>query len=119
MGFVNIKMGLEKISSPSPRREIEFLVDTGALYTMAPASVLRQIGVEPRVQVEFELADGSRIRQDVGEVRFHFNGQNAISRVIFGEENDAAVLGVVTLEEMGLEVDPVNKRVRPARLILY
>ena len=119
MGLLNIRIGLENPSNPGKRHEAELLVDTGALYSMVPGSALREIGVEPRVQVEFELADGRRIQRGVGEVRFHFDGQNAVSRVIFGDESDAAVLGVVTLEEMGLEVDPVNKQIRPARMILY
>jgi len=119
MGFVHINVALENVANPSARREIELLVDTGALYSMVPASVLRELGMEPRVQVEFELADGSRIRRDVGEARFYFNGLSAVSRVIFGDESDAGVLGVVALEELGLEVDPVNKQLRPARMILY
>jgi predicted aspartyl protease len=55
----------------------------------------------------------------VGEVRFHFDGTSAVSRVIFGDDKNAGILGVVTLEELGLEVDPVNRQLRPARMILY
>ena len=119
MGFVHVKVALESLSGAAAPRDVELLVDTGALYSMVPESVLRELGVEPRVRVEFELADGSRMQRNVGEVRFHFNGESAVSRVIFGDETDAGVLGVVTLEELGLEVDPVNKQLRPARMIMY
>jgi hypothetical protein len=44
---------------------------------------------------------------------------NAISRVIFGEDGDAALMGVVALEALGLEVDPIRKQVRRAKMILY
>jgi clan AA aspartic protease len=119
MGFLNVKVELEGVNAPGRRHEVELLVDTGPLYSMVPASVLRKAGVEPRLRIEFEIADGSRIQRDVGEARFYFNGSSAISRVIFGDEKDAGVLGVVTLEELGLEVEPINKQVRPARMILY
>jgi predicted aspartyl protease len=57
--------------------------------------------------------------REVGEARFFFDGRNAVSNVIFGESSDAPILGVVTLEQMGLEVDPARKQIRPTRLILY
>ena len=119
MGFPNVKVELECLRESRGKHEVELLEDTGALYSMVPAGVLREAGVEPRLQIEFEIADGSRIRRNVGEARFHFNGSSAVSRVIFGNENDAGGLGVVALEELGLEVDPVNKQLRPARMILY
>ncbi len=119
MGFVQVKVGLEDISGGRVRREVELLVDTGALYSMVPAAVLRSLGIEPRQHLPFELADGRTIERPVGEVRFYFDGRNAVSPVIFGDEGDAAVLGVVTLEAMALEVDPVRKQIRPTRLLLY
>ena len=81
--------------------------------------MLRELGVQPNQKLEFELANGSAIEREAGEVRFYFDGRKAVSPVIFGEEGDASVLGVVTLESMGLEVDPVRKQIRPTRLILY
>ena len=119
MGFTQIKVGLESISSAKVRREVELLVDTGALYSIVPAKVLRELGVEPREKLNFELADGRTIERAVGEARFFYDGRTAVSSIIFGEESDAAVLGVVTLEEMGLEVDPIRHQIRPTRLILY
>jgi clan AA aspartic protease len=119
VGFVTIKVGIGKGPDSRDRRDVDLLVDTGALYSIVPARVLGEIGVEAQEQAEFELADGRVILRGVGEARFHYNGRKATSPVIFGEEGDAAVLGVVTLEAMGLEVDPVRKQIRPIRRILY
>ncbi len=119
MGFTQAKVGLESISGARVRREVELLVDTGALYSIVPAKVLRELGVEPREKLNFELADGRTIERNVGEARFYYDGRDAASPVIFGEEGDAGILGVVTLEAMGLEVDPVRHQIRPTRLILY
>jgi predicted aspartyl protease len=86
---------------------------------MVPAALLRELGIEPRERMMFELADGRTVERAVGEARFHYNGRNAVSPVIFGEESDGALLGVVTLEALGLEVDPVRRQIRPTRMILY
>ncbi|MBS7629139.1 hypothetical protein KEJ23_04095 [Candidatus Bathyarchaeota archaeon] len=40
------------------------------------------------------------------------------TNVIFGEKEDTPLLGVTTLEELGLEVDPVTKQLKPAALLL-
>jgi predicted aspartyl protease len=73
----------------------------------------------PYHKMEFELADGSVMEREIDEVRFRLNGRRAVSTVIFGQEKDAGVLGVVTLEAMGLEIDPVRKQPRPMRMVMY
>ena len=57
-----------RISSMDGRqtRDIEATVDTGAAYTTLPASLLREIGVEPTGKRRFLLADGRRIEMDYG-----------------------------------------------------
>jgi hypothetical protein len=62
MSFLNVKVGIEGLVAAAGKEEAELLVDTGALYSIVPAGVLRRVDVEPRAQLEFELADGSRIR---------------------------------------------------------
>jgi aspartyl protease family protein len=119
MGFTRVRVVVESLGDSPVRREVDLLVDTGALYSILPAKLLRDMGIQPQQRLPFELADGSTIERAVGEVRFHYDGRNGVSRVIFGEEGDADVLGVVALETMGLEVDPVRKVIRPAKLILY
>ncbi len=119
MGFVNAKARLEEVRLAERRQEVELMVDTGALYSIVPASVLRALGIQPIHRLEFELANGQPIERDAGEARFFYDGRKAVSPVVFGEEGGAAVLGVLTLESMGLEVDPVRKEIRPTRLLLY
>ena len=84
MGFTTVKVDIANATTPSRRGEVEVLVDTGALYTMVPRRILAELGVEPRRKIEFELANGTRMVRDVGEARFYFNGDDAVSRVIFG-----------------------------------
>lgn len=119
MGFVQVRIALENLARPGTRRDLDALVDTGALYSLIPADTLRGIGIEPRERQTFELASGDAIERGAGEARFFFDGRSAASPVIFGEEGESPLLGVVTLESMGLEVVPVRRQVRPTRMILY
>src|SRR6266508_2040782 len=92
---------------------IEALVDTGATNTALPASLLRRLGVPPQSKSGYRIADGSRLELDVGRTWVSVDGQQEFKQVVFGPEGSRPVLGAVTLEEMGLSVDPVARRLVP------
>ncbi len=83
-----------------------------------PAAVLRGIGVEPERSETFALADGRSTRRQIGRVRFEIQGADGISRVVFGRTGDACLLGMVTLEELGLSLDPLKRTLRPLKLMI-
>ena len=69
--------------------------------------------------MDFETASGQVIYRDIGYAWFRYNGRQALSPVVFGEEADASLLGVVTLETLRMEVDPVRNEIRPIRGKMY
>lgn len=89
------------------------LVDTGATYTWVPRPVLERLGISPAFKREFQLADGRIIQRDVAQVIARIDGQSLYTLCIFGDEGSQPLLGVVTLEEFGLGVDPINRRLIP------
>ena len=89
------------------------MVDTGASYSQIPDSILRALGVVPDSRRTFRVADGREVERDVGETRLRLNGSSRMTVVVFGAEDSEAVLGAVTLEELGLAVDPLNRRLIP------
>ncbi|MBI4338655.1 MAG: aspartyl protease family protein [Chloroflexi bacterium] len=97
---------------------IEALVDTGAMYTLVPGSVLKQHGILPTGPREFEVADGRVKRYDIADVMLRLHGEVHPTVVIFGDEGVQPLLGVVTLETFGLGVDPVPQRLIPVRGLL-
>ncbi len=119
MGLVEVRMEIANPQDLARRASVTLLADTGATYSLIPRTVLERIGVTPMKRAEFEIADGRHIERDLGEVAFFWDGEHATSRVIFGEEGDAIVLGVHALEGLALQVDPYTKQLRPAKLILY
>jgi aspartyl protease family protein len=110
-----------RISNPTDRSrgfKQVLIVDTGAYYTIAPARVLREIGIEPYARERFGLADGRAVVREVGAAFFEIEGRVGVAAVIFGKRGDAPLLGVTTLENLGLTIEPLRHVVRPARLML-
>ncbi len=118
MGLTHIEA---TIANPASRRRsvrLSFLVDSGAVYSVAPAPVLRKLGVKPRSRRTFTLADGSQIARRMGEVVFRVDDHEGTSPVIFGEKGDSTLLGIVSLEVMGLMLDPLKRELRPLPMLL-
>lgn len=104
--------------TPGKAVACEVLADTGATLTILPATLLGGLGVRPEKTLEFVLAGGRELKRPVGEARVAVNGDAVTARVVFGEPGDAALLGLTVLEELGLAVDPVNRRLMPAKFLL-
>lgn len=108
----------------NPRRpdggaiDLEFLVDTGAIYSVVPASVLEDLGAPRLKRQRFTLADGTHQVWDVGEVFFELGSDVGTSQVVFGPEGVTPLLGAFTLESLGLMVNPVTRELLPMRLVL-
>lgn len=111
MGLVHVT---GRVTPLSGRRffETEFLVDTGALNCMAPASALKKIGVRVEGKEVFELASGETVEYAFGFVRLEFMGMKTITRMLFGPEESEALLGVIALEDAGIGVDPVSRTLK-------
>jgi len=93
----------------------DFLVDTGAMDSMAPASELKRIGIEPVGTELYELANGERVEYQYGVAEFSLLGKNTAGQFIFGPDNSEPILGVIALETIGLIVDPKTQTVRRLR----
>ena len=108
-----------RIAGSSSERsvEIEATVDTGAFYTMVPARLLREIGVERSDKRRMRLADGRVVDADIGEARVTVNGKSVTTQVVFGEDDAPSLLGAYTLEGLALAVDPVDQRLIPCGLL--
>ena len=94
------------------------MVDSGAVYSVIPSETLRRLGIEPHSSRTFILADGSEIRRKMGNATFRIGKNSGTSTVIFGERDDAALLGIVSLEELGLILDPLKRVLRPLPMVL-
>jgi predicted aspartyl protease len=97
---------------------VKFLVDSGATYTLLPDDVWRVIALEPKRSVSFTLADGTTITRPVSECYIVLPQGDAHTPVILGEPGDEALLGIVTLEILGLVLNPFSRELQPMRMLL-
>ncbi|MCY3651298.1 MAG: hypothetical protein OXG40_16255 [Acidimicrobiaceae bacterium] len=97
---------------------LDALVDTGSSCTSAPAGLLRELGVVPKVKVRMELADGRTAIYDMGEARATVSGRSAITWVTFGDDDARPLLGAHTLQGLLLTVDPWKHEVVPTPYLL-
>lgn len=112
MGLTHVTVSLQNLEKTSPGYEDEFLVDTGAIDCLAPASALQAAGVSVEGQDVYELANGEVVEYPYGFARVSFMGAETVAQVIFGPEGSEPILGVVALENTGIGVDPRTRTLR-------
>ena len=95
-----------------------FLVDSGASYTLLPEKEWKRIGLKPKRSELFALADGTTIERKVSEAHIALAQADGHTPVILGENGDQPLLGVVTLENLGLVLNPFSRKLQPMRLLL-
>jgi clan AA aspartic protease len=115
MGFVKAE---GTVRGPRGEDTLEFLVDSGAMYSILPHDVWRKIGLEPKREQRFSLADGTVIRRQLSECVIRLTHGERTTQVILGDPGDQALLGVVTLEEFGLMLNPFKGEIQPMKMLL-
>ena len=118
-------MGLTKvtltIANPEDKKKSvkgEFLVDSGAFYTVLPKEMVDKLDLKPDFEQFFSLADGTEISRPVGSAYITFQGKRVATPVLLGKPNDSALMGVLSLEALGLILDPFERKLHPAKLVL-
>jgi predicted aspartyl protease len=119
MGLTSVMVRISNPADVSRGVEAEMLVDSGAIFSVAPGDELRALGMAPEKTERFSLADGTSVTREVGIARFEVAGRSGGAAIIFGEPGDAWLLGVMSLESLGLLLDPFKRELRPMRLVLY
>lgn len=112
MGATHVTVTIRNPADPERAWEALFLVDTGAADSLVPRPRLEAIGLKPRGRRVYELADGREITVDVTVAEIEFMGETVGGTVLFGEPDAEPLLGVTALESVGIEVDPVNQRLK-------
>ena len=112
MGATHVTVAIRNPADPERCWEALFLVDTGATDSLVPRPHLDAIGLKPRGKRVYELADGSEITMDVTVAEIEFMGETVGGTVLYGAPDAEPLLGVTALESVGIEVDPLNQRLK-------
>jgi predicted aspartyl protease len=108
-----------KVVGPTGKQEeIRFLVDSGATFSLIPQVIWQTIELVPKKKMVFTFADGSSVERDISECYIILPQGEAHTPVILGEADDEALLGIVTLEILGLILNPFKRILQPMKMML-
>jgi predicted aspartyl protease len=118
MGLAALNLAVGNVARPEEMRRVEFLIDSGAIYSVVPAAILDELGIKPFATYELRLADGRKISRRRGGALFRYQDRVGGADVIFGEPDDCNLLGAFTLTALGLALDPLRREFHPLPMIL-
>jgi predicted aspartyl protease len=120
MGMMKKRVTVCNTKDPTRCFEEQFWVDTGALYSFVPEDYLQRIGVEPSATRALVLADGRQETRLLGFCDLQVEGlEGSIPcPVVFAPKGSLFLLGATALENFGVEVDPINKRLKPILAVI-
>ena len=112
MGLTYTVATIEALDGAGVPVEARFLIDTGAIDCLMPASTLHSAGIQPEGSALYELADGQPIELTFGRARIRFLDTLAVAKIIFGPEGAEPLLGAIALEDAGFTVDPATQTLK-------
>ncbi len=112
MGATHVTVTIRNPAQPEKSWDGLFLVDTGATDSLVPRDHLEAIGLRPKSQRTYELADGNELKMDITTGDIEFMGEIVGGTIIMGDPDTEPILGVTALESVGIEVDPQNKTLK-------
>lgn len=118
MALTHLKILVSHPAQSKKSTDLNFLIDSGAVYSVIPKPILENLGIKPDEERTFTLANGQRIVRKLGGARFEYSGHRGHASVIFGEKGDSILLGATSLEAMGMALDPLKRRLMPLPMVL-
>jgi len=118
MGLTFLELEIANPANPAVMEKVDFLIDSGAIYSVVPAPVLERLGIQPLATQEFRLANGTKVQRKKGMAVFKYGERIGGADVIFGEEGDSILLGAFTLEALGLSLDPLRRELKQLPMLL-
>jgi clan AA aspartic protease len=116
----HVRVGI-RLARPERRREAvevaDALVDTGATWTSLPRGLAERLGLEVIGQMAVKTAAGVQML-DQSYAYVELDGKRMVAPVLVSDTLDGVLIGVTTLEALGLAVDPTTGQLREAEVFL-
>ncbi|ADM27671.1 conserved hypothetical protein [Ignisphaera aggregans DSM 17230] len=117
LGHVYVKVGICTVDK-SRCIEVEGLVDTGATLTTIPRSLADELGIKVVRRDTVETGAGF-IEVERGVAIVSIAGRETVTEIWLSDIIGRVLIGVTTLEMLGLRIDPRTGRLEPSPLLLY
>src|SRR5205809_5881914 len=103
-----------EVSNPRDQtqwRKLDLIADTGAIFSIIPRITLEQLGSIPYAAETFQLADGSEIRRQTGDVFIRIDGKARSVTTIYGGHTYTTLLAATALDILGYTVDARSRKI--------
>ncbi len=97
MGLTLLEVEVGNPANPGVTEEVEFLIDSGAIYSVVPTPILDRLGIQPLAEQEFIPANGTKIVRKKGIALFKYGARVGGADGILGEAEDSVLRGTLTL----------------------
>ena len=118
MSLTYIELEVANVASPDKSELVRCLVDSGAIYSVVPTNVLSRLSIQPFPEDSSFLANGDKITRKRGVALFKYGERIGGADVVFGEEGDSNLLGALTLEALGLALNPLRRELYELPMLL-
>ena len=118
MGLTHVEIDIANPASPERTERVRFLVDSGAIRSVVPGILLVNLGIKSIAEDSYLLANGDKITRSRGVALFRYEGRVGGADVIFGQAGDSNLLGVLTLEALGLGLNPLTRELYELPMML-
>jgi aspartyl protease family protein len=117
MGHVWVRV---KIGDPDKKRvvEVDALVDTGATLTVIPRRLADKLGLKVTGKAT-ALTAGGKVEIERTRIWIELEGKEEVVPAAISDIIDKVLIGVTTLEILGLQVDPVTGKLKEWTILLY
>jgi predicted aspartyl protease len=117
MGITFLKVKVINPEQPKKSQECEFLVDSGAVYSVVPRNILKKLGIKSTSFQEFILDNGEVLKKPIGNAYFEYEDKIRAAPVVFGDKG-IFLLGATTIEALGMILDPIRRELKPLPMVL-
>jgi len=118
LGYVLVYGSVANPLNHGLKAEVDFLVDTGAIYSVVPKKIAEQVKLEELGKRKFKAGSGVA-EMPIAEAYLTVEGGGVTTFVaISSDENIPILLGVTTLELLRVQVDPVTGKLKPLDLLI-
>ncbi|MFP3237253.1 MAG: aspartyl protease family protein [Vulcanisaeta sp.] len=108
-----------KFINPNTNKEIEIkaLVDTGATFTVIPGHIYEELGLRTVGKRRVKTASGY-VDMDESFALVEVGNKRGVSPVLVSSGLNEVLIGVITLEALGLTVDPTTGELRETEILM-
>ena len=119
MGHVQAKLVISNPEVPHRTVETVGLTDTGATFTVIPRKIFQELQLKPTGRrVEVETAKGA-LELEETYLQLLSDGVSVLTPSLISDEMPSVLVGVITLEQLSLKVNPLTGKLEKQRALLF